>query len=49
MRQSTADEVNSILRGVIEGGFGSALALNKPSASKTGTINSQMRDSPRSA
>ncbi len=42
MRQSTADEVNSILRGVIEGGFGSALALNKPSAGKTGTINSQM-------
>lgn len=42
IRQSTADEVNSILRGVIEGGFGSALALDKPSAGKTGTTNSQL-------
>ncbi|WP_030483339.1 transglycosylase domain-containing protein [Nocardioides aequoreus] len=42
IRQSTADEVNRILEGVINGGFGSALALDKPAAGKTGTINSQM-------
>jgi membrane peptidoglycan carboxypeptidase len=43
MQESTADTVNSILRGVLEpGGFGQALALNKPAAGKTGTINSNM-------
>ena len=43
MQESTADTVNDILRGVIApGGFGQALALNKPSAGKTGTINSNM-------
>ena len=40
MPQSTADAVNSVLRGVQEpGGFGAALALDKPSAAKTGTTN----------
>ena len=39
MAEGTADTVNDILRGVLEpGGFGSRLALNKPSAGKTGTI-----------
>ena len=38
MTQNTADTVNDILRGVMEGGFGSALQLGKPSAGKTGTI-----------
>lgn len=39
MSEGTADTVNDILRGVLEpGGFGSRLALNKPSAGKTGTI-----------
>ncbi len=43
MQEKTADTVNNILRGVLApGGFGSALALNKPSAGKTGTINSNM-------
>ncbi len=43
MQQSTADTVNDILRGVIApGGFGQALALSKPAAGKTGTINSNM-------
>ena len=43
MRESTADTVNDILAGVLEpGGFGQALALDKPSAGKTGTINSNM-------
>lgn len=43
MKTSTADGVNQILRGVVEpGGFGSALALGKPAAGKTGTINSNM-------
>ena len=43
MQQSTADTVNDVLRGVIApGGFGQALALNKPAAGKTGTINSNM-------
>ena len=41
IQESTADTVNSILRGVLEpGGFGQSLALDKPSAGKTGTINS---------
>ncbi len=43
MQQSTADTVNDILRGVMEGGgFGAGLALDKPSAGKTGTINENM-------
>ncbi|HET9501384.1 MAG TPA: transglycosylase domain-containing protein, partial [Marmoricola sp.] len=43
MEQNTADTVNDILRGVMEpGGFGQALALDKPSAGKTGTINGNM-------
>ena len=43
MQESTADTVNQILAGVLApGGFGQALALNKPSAGKTGTINSNM-------
>ncbi len=41
IKESTADTVNSILRGVLApGGFGQALALNKAAAGKTGTINS---------
>jgi membrane peptidoglycan carboxypeptidase len=43
MQENTADTVNDILRGVLApGGFGSALALNKPSAGKTGTITDNM-------
>ncbi len=43
MKESTADTVNDILRGVMEpGGFGQNLALDKPSAGKTGTINGNM-------
>lgn len=43
MKESTADAVNQILRGVLlPGGFGQALALTRPSAGKTGTINSNM-------
>jgi membrane peptidoglycan carboxypeptidase len=43
MQESTADTVNDILRGVLApGGFGQALALSKPAAGKTGTINSNM-------
>ncbi|MDO9454472.1 transglycosylase domain-containing protein [Nocardioides sp.] len=37
MSTSTADAVNDILRGVIEGGFASAQALEVPAAGKTGT------------
>ncbi|KQQ42662.1 MULTISPECIES: penicillin-binding protein [unclassified Nocardioides] len=37
MEASTADAVNSVLRGVIEGGFASAEALDSPAAGKTGT------------
>jgi membrane peptidoglycan carboxypeptidase len=40
MQQSTADAVNDVLRGVIEGGFASAQALDQPAAGKTGTTNS---------
>ncbi|KAJ1684647.1 hypothetical protein LUZ63_020402 [Rhynchospora breviuscula] len=36
--ENTADTVNDILRGVMEGGFGSALQNGKPTAGKTGTI-----------
>jgi len=40
MKQSTADTVNDILRGVMQpGGFGARLALDKPSAGKTGTTS----------
>ncbi len=39
MEESTADAVNDVLRGVIEGGFASAQALDQPSAGKTGTTN----------
>ena len=39
----TADAVNDILRGVMEpGGFGQNIAVDKPSAGKTGTTNSNM-------
>jgi membrane peptidoglycan carboxypeptidase len=38
--ERSADTINYILRGLmVPGGFGSALALDKPSAGKTGTIN----------
>jgi membrane peptidoglycan carboxypeptidase len=41
--QNGADTINDILRGVMApGGFGQALVLDKPSAGKTGTINSNM-------
>lgn len=40
MKETTADTVNDILRGVIEpGGFGARLALDKPAAGKTGTTS----------
>src|SRR3954451_10147825 len=43
MQQNTADTINDILKGVMApGGFGEALTLDKPSAGKTGTINSNM-------
>jgi membrane peptidoglycan carboxypeptidase len=43
MQQNTADTINDILKGVMApGGFGAGLALDKPSAGKTGTINSNM-------
>ncbi|MDR7254639.1 membrane peptidoglycan carboxypeptidase [Nocardioides sp. BE266] len=43
MPGATADAVNSILRGVMEpGGFGQNIAIDKPSAGKTGTNNSNM-------
>ena len=42
MPGATADAVNDILRGVMEGGFGSTLAIDKPSAGKTGTNQSNM-------
>jgi membrane peptidoglycan carboxypeptidase len=41
MEQSTADAVSDVLRGVIEGGFASAEALDQPAAGKTGTTSSQ--------
>ncbi|MDN4171964.1 transglycosylase domain-containing protein [Nocardioides sp. SOB77] len=37
MQETTADAVNDILRGVIEGGFASAQALGRDAAGKTGT------------
>ncbi|MCW2855896.1 MAG: glycosyl transferase, family 51 [Marmoricola sp.] len=41
MAQNTADTINDILKGVMKpGGFGQALVLDKPSAGKTGTIDS---------
>jgi membrane peptidoglycan carboxypeptidase len=43
MQQNTADTINDILRGVLQpGGFGYPLRLDKPSAGKTGTIDSNM-------
>jgi membrane peptidoglycan carboxypeptidase len=39
MQQSTADAINDVLRGVIEGGFASAQALDQPAAGKTGTTD----------
>jgi membrane peptidoglycan carboxypeptidase len=43
MQQNTADTINAILKGVMApGGFGAGLVLDKPSAGKTGTINSNM-------
>jgi membrane peptidoglycan carboxypeptidase len=39
MEQSTADAINDVLRGVIEGGFASAQALDQPAAGKTGTTD----------
>ena len=39
MQQQTADAVNDVLRGVIEGGFASAQTLGVPAAGKTGTTN----------
>jgi membrane peptidoglycan carboxypeptidase len=44
MPQSTADAVNDILRGVQETGFGAqaGIALDQPSAGKTGTIDDNM-------
>ena len=43
MPGATADAVNDILRGVMEpGGFGQNIAIDKPSAGKTGTNDSNM-------
>ena len=43
MQTNTADTINDILKGVMApGGFGAGLVLDKPSAGKTGTINSNM-------
>jgi membrane peptidoglycan carboxypeptidase len=40
LKESTADRINDILKGVMTGaGFGAPLALDKPSAGKTGTTN----------
>ncbi len=39
LQESTADAVSDVLRGVIEGGFASAQALDQPAAGKTGTTN----------
>jgi membrane peptidoglycan carboxypeptidase len=38
MSEYTADTIADIMRGVMEGGFGNALQIDKPSAGKTGTI-----------
>ncbi|MCD6640248.1 MAG: PASTA domain-containing protein, partial [Nocardioides sp.] len=43
MPGATADAVNDVLRGVMEpGGFGQNIAIDKPSAGKTGTNNQNM-------
>ena len=42
MPGATADAVNDILRGVMEGGFGQDIAIDKPSAGKTGTNQQNM-------
>ncbi|WP_460808449.1 transglycosylase domain-containing protein [Nocardioides salsibiostraticola] len=39
LQESTADAVSDVLRGVIEGGFAAAQALDQPAAGKTGTTN----------
>jgi membrane peptidoglycan carboxypeptidase len=39
MQETTADAVNDVLRGVIEGGFAEAQRLAVPAAGKTGTTN----------
>jgi membrane peptidoglycan carboxypeptidase len=39
MQQSTADAINDVLRGVIEGGFAHDQALDQPAAGKTGTTD----------
>ena len=40
IQESSADSINAILKGIMQpGGFGQALALDKPSAGKTGTID----------
>lgn len=39
LEESTADAVNDILQGVIEGGFASAQSLGRDAAGKTGTTN----------
>ncbi|WP_202387743.1 transglycosylase domain-containing protein [Nocardioides flavescens] len=41
MQQTTADAVNDVLRGVIEGGFADAQRLSVPAAGKTGTTSAQ--------
>ncbi len=41
MQEQTADAVNDVLRGVIEGGFASAQQLPVPAAGKTGTTSAQ--------
>ena len=43
MSESTADAVNDVLRGVIEGGFASAQQLSVPAAGKTGTTGTQSK------
>ncbi|MBC9734232.1 transglycosylase domain-containing protein [Nocardioides marmotae] len=40
LQETTADAINDILRGVIEGGFASAQALGRDAAGKTGTSQS---------
>jgi membrane peptidoglycan carboxypeptidase len=39
MRQSTADTLTSVLRGVIDHGTGRSAAIGRPAAGKTGTTN----------
>ncbi|MEO9321997.1 transglycosylase domain-containing protein [Nocardioides sp. C4-1] len=46
MKETTADAVNDVLRGVIEGGFASAQQLGVPAAGKTGTTGNSGGYSP---